>query len=78
MTTKRVDCWDCQNFVDVVLREEDNLFSGVKQRAKCKLGRRVMFRKFTNPNSPLSISGGGYFRYCPHFETKVGNNCYIK
>ena len=60
---RRVECDQCKNFIDIVLKEEGEMFSGIKIKAKCKKGKRVMFRQ------PVVMYGEcGYFRYCDDFK----------
>jgi hypothetical protein len=33
---KKVECNDCKNFIHPILKDEDDLFSGVITKAKCK------------------------------------------
>lgn len=67
---KRVECDKCKNFIDPVLKEEGDMLSGVKTKAKCKKGKRVMFRQpiFSRPTSCVSINDYGYIRYCEDFN----------
>ena len=68
MKPKRVNCLDCANFIRPVFDENwDNLFiSKIIERAKCKLGKRVMFR--TNGLTDTCNYEVGYFRYCDEFK----------
>ena len=70
MKPKRVDCLNCANFIRPVFDENlDNLFiSKIEQRAKCKLGKRVMFR--TNGLPDTCNYEVGYFRNCDEFKVK--------
>lgn len=70
MKPKRVDCANCINFIEPVFSENDeNLFlSKIISRAKCKLGKRVMFR--TNGLPDTQNYEVGYFRYCSQFKAK--------
>lgn len=66
MKAKRVECDNCANFIPAVFT---SYFSFDKsQNAKCKLGKRVMFRKPTLPG--ISDDNSGYFRYCNEFKEK--------
>ena len=74
MKTKRVDCTYCSHFVKDVLEDESNWFSKIKEKAKCKLGKRVMFRfskrvmfRFSR-NGMIDFRNVGYIRYCEHYE----------
>ena len=74
---KRVYCDECKNFIDMVMNDPNNLMSGIKENAKCKLGKRVMFRMpnygtFEQQKSAKYFYNydGGYVRYCDKFETK--------
>lgn len=65
---KRVECDPCQNFTPATFKDEGNLLSDISTKAKCKLGKRVMFR-----NPDMGVGGypfdtGGYFRYCNDFK----------
>lgn len=67
MKTQRVNCADCENFITSKLEDENDIFSKTIEKAKCKLGNRVMFR---NP-SPLSywyFQDFGYIRHCNDFK----------
>lgn len=58
MKAKRVDCSDCANFI-----------FPIDEKAKCKLGKRVMFRM--NGLHPESSNWEvGWFRYCNEFKTE--------
>lgn len=66
MKAKRVECDKCENFIPAVWK---SFFSFRKnQNAKCKLNKRVMFRKPTLPG--ISDDNSGYFRYCNEFKEK--------
>jgi hypothetical protein len=54
---KRVDCSDCENFIWPVLTRHGM----VKIHAKCKLGKRVMFRL-------NSIVDFGWIRFCNDYK----------
>lgn len=59
----RVECDKCEHFIPAVLKDEGNLISPWIKSAKCKLGKRVMFRM------PVDrLDSGGYFRYCSDFK----------
>jgi hypothetical protein len=64
MNKNRVECDNCKYFIDPILFEPDNLFSKVKVKAKCKKGKRVMFRK---PQGIMDYDYG-YIRYCELFR----------
>ena len=66
MKTKRVDCTYCSHFVADVLEGENNLFSKVKEKAKCNLGKRIMLR--FSKNIMIDFRNVGYIRYCEHYE----------
>lgn len=62
----RVDCGECDNFIPEKLYDTADMFSEVMEKAKCKLGKRVMFRK---PKEPYPYLGEwGYIRYCDDFK----------
>ena len=63
MEKTRVDCGDCVEFVPPDY--DDNLFKVLKN-AKCKLGKRVMFRL-----DKEVLYFGGWFRYCEEFNDKI-------
>lgn len=67
---KRVDCQNCTNFIHPVMEDEGNLISKVKVKAKCKLGKRVMFRNpiFNRPTSMVAVNDYGWIRYCENFK----------
>ena len=69
MKPKRVDCANCINFIEPVFSENDeNLFlSKIISSAKCKLGKRVMFRIVGSKYQPKEV---GWFRYCGEFKEK--------
>ena len=69
MKAKRVDCDQCSNFIPFALKYENDLLSGIKTNAKCKLGKRVMFRK-PKVTSMMTYDFGGYYRYCNEFNKK--------
>lgn len=64
MKHKRVECSLCKNFKPQVM-EDDNLIGAIFAKAKCKLGKRVMFRM---PTGDYHWDTGGYYRYCNEFE----------
>jgi len=64
MDNKRIDCTECVNFIKAEFEDEDNLFSKIKTKAKCKLGRKIIFRK---PKSPMDLDWG-YIRKCDKFK----------
>ena len=64
MKRNRVDCANCTNFE--FPQYDENLFLGKVKNAKCKLGKRVMFRKPEN-----FYDGGGWLRYCDEFNDKI-------
>ncbi len=64
MRPNRVDCQYCKNFKPVVTKD-DNLIGKTLEKAKCKLGKRVMFRM---PTSDYHWDTGGYYRYCNEYK----------
>jgi hypothetical protein len=68
MKTKRVECDKCEHFIDVTFKDEGNLISDIDTTAKCKLGKRVMYRKPDMGFSGYPFDTGGYFRYCGDFK----------
>lgn len=66
---KRVDCGYCLNFVQPVFEEEHNIMSKEIEKAKCNLGKRVMFRKpvFYGSNY-IPTNDYGYIRYCADYR----------
>ena len=56
-----VKCNECKNFIAPVLKYKYDLISEIKVNAKCKLGKRVMFR--TSKNNLY----GAYNRKCSDF-----------
>ena len=72
MKKNRVDCANCTNFE--FPQYDENLFLGKVKNAKCKLGKRVMFR--VNGLHPDSSSWEcGWFRYCNEFNNKNNKIC---
>jgi len=69
MKAKRVECDKCVNFIKPAY-EEYGFISPMISKAKCKLGKRVMFRMpiFANQASYTPIYDGGYIRYCNDFK----------
>jgi hypothetical protein len=64
MKAKRVDCGNCENFEFPCY---DNLIEKKEKTARCKLGKRVMFR--VNGIHPDSSNWDvGYFRYCNDYK----------
>lgn len=63
---KRVNCINCIEFIPPKFEEPLNLMSIIEVNAKCKLGKRVMFRK---PKNPID-DNYGWFRYCDEFNDK--------
>ncbi len=68
MRKKRVDCFDCANFVFV--EPIDYLDGREKAKYSCKLGKRVMFRMPKRAESMMTQDAGGFFRYCNEFQKK--------
>ena len=63
---KRVDCSECSHFVEPVFNLDEDWDFNVIEKAKCKLGKRVMFR------IPMhNHADGAYPRYCNEFKNKV-------
>ena len=65
MTPTKVNCKDCANFIKAVFCEDEPFFPKVKVNAKCKIGKRIIFRV---TGSPSQCSRIGYFRYCDEFK----------
>jgi hypothetical protein len=61
----RVECDQCQNFIYPKHIDDNNMFSEILEKAKCKLGKRVLFQ---NPKTVNYFNTGGYFRYCRSFK----------
>lgn len=61
---QRVNCRDCENFIHPVLKEWN---IGIKENARCKLGKRVIFKMPKNSTQFNQLGGFGYFRYCEEF-----------
>ena len=73
---KKVECNDCKNFIRPILKDEEDLFSGVITNAKCKIGKRVLFQK---PKTNNYYDTGGYFRNCNDFiDSNQARNPLIK
>ncbi len=68
MKLKRVECSECSNFEPQVM-EDDNLIGKIFSKAKCRLGKRVMFRMPNMGTSGYPFDLGGYFRYCSDFKS---------
>ena len=66
MSKNRVDCGYCLNFVQPVFEEEHNVMSKQKEKAKCHLGKRVMFRQpiFNRPTNMVASNDYGWIRFC--------------
>ena len=62
----RVKCDNCQNFIPEILKDENELFTIALVKAKCKLGKRVMFRL----PKDLFSDDFGYIRICNDYEKK--------
>jgi len=70
MKANRVECNECLNFTWPHLDGNGM----IKENAKCKLGKRVMFRMpILNKwgSSGLHYDDGGYYRYCNDFKAVV-------
>jgi len=67
MKANRVECDQCTNFIDPILKEDDMSIMCIVN-AKCKLGKRVMFRIPKCASSQMAQDYGGYFRYCNDFD----------
>jgi hypothetical protein len=70
MKPARVNCENCSNFEPLVL-EDENLIGKIFSKAKCKLGKRVMFRLPNMSMVGYPFNSGGYFRYCAEFKNKM-------
>jgi hypothetical protein len=70
MKAKRVNCECCVHFVYPVFEDEHNMISPIKENAKCKLGKRVMFRQpiFPRETSMVAINDYGWIRYCSEYN----------
>lgn len=68
MKPKRVKCDKCQHFIDITFKDEGNLISNIDTTAKCKLGKRVIFRMPKISHSCYPLDNGGYIRYCNDFK----------
>lgn len=68
---KRVECDKCEHFVPAAYKNDMNLISKPKSKAKCELGKRIMFRipKFLHHFSYVPFYDGGYIRYCDDFSS---------
>lgn len=67
---KTVECDWCINFIPMVFKDEHNYFSGILFNAKCKLGKRIMFRNPKPRRSFMPYYLGGYIRKCGEFKSK--------
>ena len=70
MKAKRVECDKCENFIPITFKDEGNMISDISTKAKCKLGKRVMFRMPDMGYSGYPFDKCGYFRYCNDFKQK--------
>lgn len=73
MKASRVECDQCINFIDPVFEFENPdevIVSKTISNAKCKLGKRVMFRMQIPELCHIDLNKMGYFRYCNEFKTK--------
>lgn len=70
MKVKRVECDKCKNFIQVTFKDEGNLLSDINTKAKCRLGKRIMFRMPDMGFGGYPFDSGGYFRYCNDFKQK--------
>jgi len=62
---KRVECDKCEHFIDPQFKG----FYTVTVKAKCRLGKRVMFRTPVKASSYMAQDWGGYFRYCNNYSS---------
>ena len=60
---KRVECNQCKNFIQPEWKDDGDMFPQIIKNAKCKIGKRVMFRM---PKD--NFDSGGYYRYCDDFK----------
>ena len=67
----RVECTDCKKFILPIMEDEENLMSSIIVKAKCELGKRVLFQ---SPKTKHYYDTGGYFRYCDDFEQVIYPN----
>ena len=69
---QRVECNMCERFIGAkFVDDKDYVFSEMIEPAKCKLGKRVMFRmpKLNKWGaSGLHYDDGGYIRYCNEYK----------
>jgi hypothetical protein len=71
MKPKRVECDNCIHFIYPEFKKfGDKESFTVETKAKCNLGKRVMFRMPDN----LHIENMGYFRYCIDFKNLNNEN----
>lgn len=73
MKTPRVYCDECENFILPIFKEENNLISPIIENAKCKLGKKVMFRQpiFNRPTNMVASNDYGWIRYCNEFKELI-------
>ena len=67
----RVECSNCKKFILPIMEDEENIMSSQIVKAKCKIGKRVLFQ---SPKTTNYWDTGGYFRYCKDFEQDVYPN----
>ncbi len=63
---KKVECDKCKHFIPLIQKDENNILSGIKTNAKCKLGKRVLFRLYEKKNPNYTY--GEYTRFCNEFN----------
>ena len=64
---KRRECDNCQNFEPLIMKD-DNLIGDIFSKAKCKIGKRVMFRQPIITAHFVAWEKSGYIRYCNEFK----------
>ena len=71
MRPKRVDCGNCINFLSPNWKTSFNIIKlTTNEKAKCSLGKRVMFRVPIKAYSQMAQDCGGWWRYCNEFKQK--------
>ena len=65
---KRVDCQNCEYFLNPGFADELDLFSKMTNPPRSELCKRVMFRNPKISTSHMAQDWGGWFRYCNDYS----------
>ena len=71
MKNNRVECDKCSHFIEPVFDKKEPFISKRFVNAKCKLGKRVMFRIVGSKYQPKEV---GWFRYCSEYQKAGSSN----